>query len=189
MGDEEILDHIAGDQEGGLARVSDKYGATLLGRLYAYAARRSYGNAGVEDVYQEILITLLDPAVRMLIISRGGQLVPWLTRLGKWRLDDHGRHRVSQLDSEMPAPQSPEEIVPPSAEAERVRRCLRQLAARDQILLTLRYDEGRREAEIAAELDMSPGAAKKALHDARLRLKAHLERDIDDEAIARSESS
>jgi RNA polymerase sigma factor (sigma-70 family) len=176
--DEQLLERIAGDPAGGLAEAIDRYGDHLLGRLHAYAARRGYGNAHVEDVWQEAFISLLEPIVRERILERGGEILPYLTKQGRWRLQDHHRHIHQLVTEDIPAPVVQGED-PPSPDVVRLRRVWPTVSSRDKLLLTWRYEESQRESEIADELGMTVGTAKKALSDARTRLRRKLDKDKD----------
>lgn len=176
MNDERILELIAGDPAGGLAVAIDQHGSQLLGRLHLIAADLRYGNAHVEDVWQQAFISLLDPIVRDGIREHGGEILPWLTRFGRWRLADHHRHDHPPVDPEIPAPEIGDEA-PPSTDVLLLRRAWERLSPRDKLLLTWRYGESRRESEMADELNMTVGAMKKALHDARARLKREMEKE------------
>jgi DNA-directed RNA polymerase specialized sigma24 family protein len=176
--DEQLLERIAGDPAGGLAEAIDRYGDQLLGRFHAYAARRGYGNAHVEDVWQDAFISLLDPVVRERILERGGEILPWLTKQGRWRLDDHHRHIHQLVTDDIPAPAVRGEDRP-SPDVIRLRRVWPTTNSRDKLLLTWRYGESQHESEIADELGMNVSAAKKALHDARARLRRELDKDKD----------
>src|SRR5205823_5614708 len=88
VADTEILELIAADPEAGISRAIATCGSQLLGRFHAYTRDRGYGNADVEDVWQDAMLRLLDPLERAAIAAHGGSILAWLTRWGYWRLRD-----------------------------------------------------------------------------------------------------
>ena len=104
-----MLDLIAKDPQAGIGGVFDKYGAALLGRLHRYA--KPYGDhvrAEVKNILFEVVESLLDPDARAACRTRGGQILPWLSRLGKWRVADaarewEGRQALESLSVGTPA--------------------------------------------------------------------------------------
>src|SRR6266571_4852898 len=76
---------------------------------------RRYGDAEVDDVFQDALLQLLRPEVRAEIRRRaGGEILPWLSRWGYWRLDDAARKRAAEA-ARAPAPVDPAPVDPPGA--------------------------------------------------------------------------
>lgn len=175
MSDEELLDRIGLDPETGLRDVTSAIGPMLLGRLRKHARIRRYGDAEVDDVFQDALLQLLRPEVRAEIRRRaGGEILPWLSRWGYWRLDDAARKRAAEA-ARAPAPADLAPADPPGASeaASVVAAAVARLSPRDQSIL--RYEERASNAEIGKRLDVSEGAAKKAAHDARERLRKILD--------------
>jgi RNA polymerase sigma factor (sigma-70 family) len=171
--DGDLLAVIAHDPDGGIRGVIDRHGDRLLGRLHAHALNRGYGDAGVEDVFQEVLLSLLDPENRAAILARGGEILPWLSRLGYWRMDDAERRRRGSLKyaSANPVTESSEGS---SDAARAVRAVVQFLSPRDRDILKWRYEDRLANKEVAARLGITEVAAKKAAHDARERLKSLL---------------
>lgn len=181
MTDEEILEMLPVDPQSGIALVMDKHGSQLMGRLEAYARRKSYGNAYVEDVFQDAVLRLLKPENRETCLKHGGAILPWLTWWGKHRLDD-----VWRSQDRAGIGTSPDDLPDDSAELVQdfsdenfhdlllLERAREQLSPRDREILQLRYHESYSNAELASRLGISEVAAKKASHDARRRLEALL---------------
>jgi RNA polymerase sigma factor (sigma-70 family) len=174
MNDTQLLELIGADPQAGLSAVNDRYGRTLLGRLEAHVRRRRYGNSDVEDVFQLALLRLLNPDKRRELRNAGGQILPWLTRWAYWRLDDRARERPLVLEVE-PVATDPDPSPSVSEVTLAVRRVLHLLRPRDRAILRWRYEENLGNAEVASRLGITEGAAKKAAHDARERLRALLE--------------
>lgn len=170
--DLELLNLIGLDPEEGFRVVHARYGAHLLGRLEAHCRNREYGDGDVADIFQEALMRLIDPEKRDQCIASGGLILPWLTKWGYWRLDDLSRARVtwrSRVAHSVIA-EGPSGMAATAA-AQLVSEALVLLTPRDQRLLQLRYGECLTEPEIALAMKLTLGATKKALHDARSRLK------------------
>ncbi len=176
MSDEELLDRIRLDPATGLRDVMSAIGPMLLGRLRKHARVRRYGDAEVDDVFQDALLRLLRPEARAEILRAGGEILPWLSRWGYWRLDDAARKRAAEV-GRAPAPADPTPADPPGASeaAKAVAAAVARLNPRDQSILRWRYEERASNAEIGKRLDISEGAAKKAAHDARERLRKILD--------------
>lgn len=174
MSDEGVLDTIARDPEGGVREILDRFGDQLLGRLRKYARDKRYGDAEVEDVFQRALLRLLLPEVRAQILAAGGEILPYLSRWGYWRLDDLARrHAVGTQKTS--APSDPVAPATPSAAARAVQAVFDHLSPRDRMILTWRYRDSLSNAEIGSRLGISEGAAKKGAHDARERLRRLLD--------------
>jgi RNA polymerase sigma factor (sigma-70 family) len=169
MSDEELLATLELDPETGVREVLAKHGGALLGRLRAHARRGRYGDLNVEDIFQEALLRLVDPEKRAELRRAGGEILPWLSRWGYWRLDDAARK--SGLPIADTAQPEAEGQGPASPAVKALRSVIRLLSPRDRLILRLRYEESHSNAELAAELGISEGAAKKAAHDARERLR------------------
>jgi RNA polymerase sigma factor (sigma-70 family) len=172
--DQTLLEAIAIDPERGIREVLNRYGGQLLGRLRKYARDRRYGDADVEDVFQRALLRILIPEVRAEIRAAGGRILPWLSRWGYWRLDDLARRQAvgAQKTSAPVDPVAPATL---SAAARAVQSVFDRLSPRDRMVLRWRYRESLSNAEVASQLGISEGAAKKAAHDARERLRRLLE--------------
>lgn len=172
--DEDLLRLIERDPEGGIAQVIERYGARLRGRLRRHAWLKRYGDAEVDDIWLEAIRRLLDPECRAELRAAGGQILPWFSRWGYWRLDDAAaRKRGLELPEDVPAP-DPTEVEPADAPTEAIltlRQVVPLLSPRDRMILRGRYGEGLTEREVAERLGISPTAAKKAAHDARERLR------------------
>lgn len=169
MNDADLLETIARDPDRGIREVIDRWGGQLLGRLRVHSRSRGYGDAYVEDVFQEVLVSLLDPDNRAALKARGGEILPWLSRLGYWRIDDAERGRRGSLQqlSASPVGDSSEG----SSEAARaVRAVVQFLSPRDRDILKWRYEDGLTNNEVAERLGTTTGTAKKAAHDARKRI-------------------
>lgn len=172
--DESLLEAIARDPESGIREVLNRYGGQLLGRLRKHARDKRYGDAEVEDVFQRALLRLLMPEVRRELLAAGGGVLPYLSRWGYWRLDDLARrHAVGTQRTS--APEDPVGTATPSAAARAVESVFGQLSPRDRMVLGWRYNDKLSNADLGRRLGITEGAAKKAAHDARERLRRLLD--------------
>lgn len=171
--DDDLLAAIERDPEGGITQAIDRYGPRLRGRLHRHALLRRYGNADVDDIWQQAFLRLLDPECRAELQAAGGQILPWLSRWGYWRLDDAAARKADALPENLtaPDPAARETAAPPSEAVVTLRQVLPLLSPRQRLVLRMRYDEGLTEREVAERLGISLAAAKKAAHDARERLR------------------
>jgi RNA polymerase sigma factor (sigma-70 family) len=169
MTDEAILAGLELDPETGMRQLVAQHGRALFGRLRAHAHHRRYGDLNVEDVFQEALLRLIDPENRAELRKAGGEILPWLSRWGYWRLDDAARKSGLPI-VETAAPEVANQG-PDSRAVKALRSVIHLLSPRDRLLLRLRYEESHSNAEVAVEFGITEGAAKKAAHDARERLR------------------
>lgn len=175
MSDLHLLEEIGLDPQSGIAKVQDQYGAILFARFSRFAQANRHGDAEVEDVYQDALIRLIDPEERSACRAAGGSILPWLTKWGYWRLSDRARERRRLIGDGKKEPlegRPPEhaEEVDPSEAARMLGEVVGRMSPKNQDLLRMHYEERLTHKEIAARLDISGGAAKKRLHDARNRV-------------------
>jgi RNA polymerase sigma factor (sigma-70 family) len=174
VSDEELLELIERDPETGIREVMRVHGGRLLGRLRRRAREKRYGDSGVEDIFQEALLRLVRPGTRAEVRAAGGEILPWLSRWGYWRLDDVARRETVRAQKTS-APVDPVVTMNPSAAALAVQGAFEQLRPRDRAVLRWRYGERASNAEVGRRLGINEGAAKKAGHDARERLRRLLD--------------
>ena len=172
--DDQLLEAIARDPEGGTREFFDRYGNQLLGRIRKHARERRQGESNADDIFQEAVLRLLDPDVRIEIRARGGQILPFLSRWAYWRLDDLAKAGAREARHLMEAA-NPDLSSTHSKAAALVGDLVHKLSPRDRMILTWRSGDRLTNGEIAKRLEISEGAAKKAAHDARRRLRELLE--------------
>ena len=148
--------------------------------VYGYFFKRCGGRMEtVADLTQETFVS----AIRAL---RNGARVdaplPWIVTIARRRLVDHYRrtgrredvHRRLETDVVQVGPLST------SAAEDRVLRALAVLPAHFRLVLVLRYVDGLRVAEVAAEIGKGVGAAESLLARARAALTKTYEETGDD---------
>jgi RNA polymerase sigma-70 factor (ECF subfamily) len=169
--DRRLLDAVERDPNVGISAIQREHGAQLLGRLVRYALTYDLSQEDAEDVYQEALLRLLVPEHRAELIAAGGGILPWLSRWGRWRVQDLAEARGRELKRMRAAASIPRGGEGSGDGAQLVAELLSELRPRDEQVLRMRYLEGASEEDIAERLTISEGAAKKAAHDARRRFR------------------
>jgi len=140
-------------------------------------AARLVEPAAVDDVVQESLVELLATAHRL---RQPEAAEAWLRLIVRKQAERHRRRLRLPLPLDLAAEFASAEDGPEASlvRAERdaaVRRALQSAREVDRRLLVLRYVGDWTDAELADLLGVSPGAIRKRLHDARRRLRPHLE--------------
>lgn len=137
----------------------------------------------VPDAVQEVFTRALD---RLPTLRDPSRFRPWLLSIARHVATDHVRARVrargdTDPDDDVfnvatPEP-GPEELVEVAELSRLVQAGLAGLSARDATAVALVAHLGFTPAEVAAALDITPGAAKVVVHRARRRLRdaLHLE--------------
>ncbi|MEM7585967.1 MAG: sigma-70 family RNA polymerase sigma factor [Acidobacteriota bacterium] len=162
-------------------------------------ARGRFGldTAAAEEVWQEAVVKLWAADFKALRAWRGeGRFSTYLTvivsrlclrrRSASVRRDEAPLDAASEIADSAPGPGQQ------AAQEERRRvlaSALAGLSERDRLVLALRYQDGHKPSEIAVLLQLSQGAARKALHDAQKRLRQHLRQTHPELFVARSDLS
>lgn len=144
----------------------------MIRRVHGYVAFRIGRGPDAEDVTSEVFERALryrdtfDPAK--------GTATAWLLGIARRSVDDALRRRIE--DATAPIGELDPAAADDSDAIERLtlRRTLASLGDRDRDLLALRYGVGLSTRQIAAALDLRPGAVDVALHRARARLSTAL---------------
>ncbi len=140
-------------------------------------AARLVEASAVDDVVQESLVELLATVRRL---RHPGAAEAWLALIVRKQAERHRRGlRLPiplDLATEVPSPaEGPEALLLRAEQDASVRRALQAARDVDRRLLVLRYVGDWDDAELAALLGVTAGALRKRLHDARRRLRPHLE--------------
>ena len=147
--------------------------------VYVYCRRRTTPQR-VDDVVAD---TFLIAWRRIGQMPRGSEVLPWLYGVAyrvlghEWR----GTSRSNRLDRKLRAlgnevPVLPEEVVVMRQESRQVLDALSGLNATDQEILLLTAWEELSQADIAVTLNISIGAVRQRLHEAKKSLANHYDR-------------
>lgn len=139
-------------------------------------ASRLVESAAVDDVVQESLTEVYSSIAAL---REPAALVSWLRLVVRKHADRHRRKQrpTMMLDlviDVLPAEDDPASLIERRTDAALVRRALAAAPDTDRLILALRYFGDWTDAELSELMDISPGAVRKRLFDARRRLRPHL---------------
>jgi len=153
-------------------------------RVFGYFCRQLRDRAEAEDLTQEVFLRLYRSRERYQPRARFATWIFHITQnVARNALRTRRRHPCVHLDPEAPASRSllesqlHDRAETPSGPLERdelasmVRAAVAELASRQRAALELHQFHDRTYAEVAAELDMTPKAAKSLLYRARNQLR------------------
>jgi RNA polymerase sigma-70 factor (ECF subfamily) len=169
----------AGDQEA-FSQLQARYAS----RVFGFFCRQLRDRGEAEDLTQEVFLRLYRSRLRYQPRARFATWIFHITQnVARNALRTRRRHPCVQLDPEAPANRSLMETLlsdrgdTPSMPLERselagvVRAAVAELAGRQRAALELHQFHDHTYAEVAAELDMTPKAAKSLLYRARNQLR------------------
>ena len=147
--------------------------------VYSYCRRRT----NIEAVDDVVADTFLVAWRKVDAIPTGSAALPWLYGVAykvlshQWR----GLARRQRLERKLAgmnglAPSMPDEVIVARQESSHILQALSDLRPADQELLRLTAWEELTPKELAIALEITPGAARQRLHEARKRLAKSLER-------------
>jgi RNA polymerase sigma-70 factor (ECF subfamily) len=144
--------------------------------LRAYISRRIGVRVDVEDVVQEILVSI-HKARHTYDETR--PYAPWMFAIARYRLQDHLRsHYTDRLRLAVPLEEA--EIIPAADvtfegnEYESLLGELRHLPDKQAMILTLMHEQGYTAKEVAGRIGMKESAVKVAAHRAYKQLRQKL---------------
>jgi RNA polymerase sigma-70 factor (ECF subfamily) len=156
-------------------------------RVFGYFCRLLRDRAEAEDLTQEVFLRLYRSRLRYQPRARFATWVFHITQnVARNALRSRRRHPCVRLDPDPSSPSLLEELLvdrggAPSGPLERaelagvVRAAVADLAGRQRTAVELHQFHDRTYAEVAAELDMTPKAAKSLLYRARNQLREALQ--------------
>lgn len=153
---------------------------TTYPKIVAYARRRSFDAAGVEDAVSEVYATAWR---RRDDLTPGRDPLPWLYGIAgnvlrnQWRSDSRRLQLVDKLEAQPSAGPAPDPADAVDSGAAAIRDAMAKLAFDDQEVLRLVAWEGLSHAEVGQVLDCSTNAVGIRVHRARQRLEQQLELD------------
>src|SRR3954454_7016133 len=151
-----------------------------VGDVYRYSLAVLGNPADAEDVTQT---TFLNAYRAIHAGERPRKPAPWLRTIAhnvcrqRWRQASRRPHEVAELD-EFAASAAAVEEEPDAHSAADITRALQSLPFNQRTALVMRELEGRRQAEIARELDLSESAVEALLFRARRAMREQLESSI-----------
>lgn len=148
--------------------------APLIRKVYAYVAYRIGHGPDAEDITSEVFERAL--RYQASYDSARGDPLSWLIGIARRRIAEAG------ASSALPVSERIDDAAPGDLESETVGRitlatALARLDDRDRELIGLRYGADLSARTIAALLDLKTNAVEVALHRAKARLRAELERE------------
>ena len=179
--DQRLIDRVLAGDADAEDELLSRYRGLAIGLA---RGRFAFDPLAANEIWQEVVLKLWADDRKALRSWRGqGRFSTYLTVIVV-RLCLRHREARARREAVTEPPEATSNAVDagPSPERRAVRNerrrllaaALEQLSPRDRLLLTLRFEDGRTPSEIARLLKLSPGAVRKALHDARKRLRRRL---------------
>lgn len=153
----------------------------ILPMLKAFASRRLSGTADVEDVVQDILLTIHRASHTY---DRHRSFKIWMFAIARYRLNDHLRRIYKERNLEISLEYMTDEISAPDVTESRdwheyLNKILVSLPEKQRKIVTMMKVEGYTAEDTARAMNMSVSAVKVAAHRAykSLELKAEVEQE------------
>lgn len=152
--------------------------APLIRRVYSYVAYRIGDGPDAEDVTSEVF----ERALRYRdSYDRGrGEVVYWLIGIARRCVDEALAASSQMAGGEVPDVAGEDELATEVARRLELGAALEAIDVRSRELIALRYGADLPVREVARIVGLEVNATEVALHRARQRLRAELERDYDD---------
>jgi len=179
-----LMLRVQRDEPGAFAELVEQYWTRIFGRFYRCFADRQEA----EDLAQDVFLRLYRARKRYQPRARFGTWLFHITQnVARNSLRSRKRHPCVRLNPTSPAdnaatdhPSLADDSEAPSRALERmelagvVRAAVSDLAGRQRTAVELHQFQDRTYAEVAAEMAMTPKAAKSLLYRARIQLRALL---------------
>ena len=180
-GDQRLIDRLLA----GEAEAEDEFLSRFRGLAIGLARGRfSFEPLAANEVWQEVVLKLWAEDCKALRSWRGeGRFTTYLTvivvRICLRRRQAHSRRAALTEPLERAAQVADPARGPGHEAARRERRnaldqALCELSPRDRLLLRLHFQDGHKPSQIARLLKLTPGSVRKALFDARKRIRKRL---------------
>jgi len=179
----QLMQRVQDDDQEAFAELQERYAP----RIFGYFCRQLRDRSEAEDLTQEVFLRLYRSRERYQPRAR---FTTWIFHIAqnvaRNALRSRRRRPCVHLDPAAPASREMLDVLsdqadPPSRPMERdelagvVRAAVAELAGRQRTALELHQFQDRTYAEVAAELDMTPKAAKSLLYRARNQLREVLQ--------------
>jgi len=142
-----------------------------LKRVYAFCRSMLRNERDAEDACQEVFLTLLRRWDQLGTVQRPLSWLMKVSRLTCLWVRRKRRNEVAIEEAQIDAPCDPGPPIDGGAEQGRVREALNRLPERYRAVLTMHYQQGMSQEEIAEAMELSRGALRVLLHRAVLRLR------------------
>lgn len=147
-----------------------------LKRVYGFCRSMLRNERDAEDACQEVFLTVQRRWDQLAAVRRP---LPWLMKVARltclW-VRRKRRTEVAIEEAQIDAPCDPGPPLEPGAEAGRIQEALERLPERYQSVLTMHYQQGMSQEEIAEAMELSRGALRVLLHRAVLRLRQEVKK-------------
>ncbi len=142
-----------------------------LKRVYAFCRSMLRNERDAEDACQEVFLTLMRRWDQLGTVQRPLSWLMKVSRLTCLWVRRKRRNEVAIEEAQIDAPCDPGPPIDGGAERGRVREALERLPERYRAVLTMHYQQGMSQEEIAEAMELSRGALRVLLHRAVLRLR------------------
>jgi RNA polymerase sigma-70 factor (ECF subfamily) len=165
-----ILRCQTGDKDA-FAELIERYQAPLR----YFISSLSAGTEVTEDIFQETWLTVIR---QIYTLKSTEAFSTWLYRIARNKvyLRLRRKHKVSELNENIPVPNDTEDKVFSPEDATEIHRCLKKLRPEHKEVLMLRFLEQMSYQEIARVINCSMGTIKSRIYYAKLALKREMEK-------------
>jgi RNA polymerase sigma-70 factor, ECF subfamily len=154
----------------------DTLARLYLKRVYGFCRSMLRNERDAEDACQEVFLTVQRRSDQLGSLQRP---LPWLMKVSRltclW-VRRKRRHEVAIEEAGIDAPCDPGPPIDGGTERRDVQEALERLPERYQAVLTMHYQQGMSQEEIADAMDLSRGALRVLLHRAVMRLRQEVKK-------------
>ncbi|MBV8879684.1 MAG: sigma-70 family RNA polymerase sigma factor [Planctomycetaceae bacterium] len=147
-----------------------------LKRVYGFCRSMLRNERDAEDACQEVFLTVLRRGDQLGTVRRPLSWLMKVSRLTCLWVRRKRRTEVAIEEAEIDAPCDPGPPIEGGTERGRVQEALERLPERYQAVLTMHYQQGMSQEEIADAMELSRGALRVLLHRAVLRLRQEVKK-------------
>jgi RNA polymerase sigma-70 factor (ECF subfamily) len=144
---------------------------TYLRRVYGFCRSMLRNERDAEDACQEVFLTVMRRWDQLGTVRRPQAWLMKVARLTCLWVRRKRRNEVAIEEAAVDAPCDPGPPIEIGTERGRIQQALERLPERYQSVLTMHYQQGMSQEEIAEAMDLSRGALRVLLHRAVMRLR------------------